>query len=60
MKKPQSWKHNSGLNSISACCHSVQNVLFSLLLTENVKLEMCKVYIILYCAGVKFNLTEVE
>jgi len=35
-------RNNSRLNTGSACCHSVQNTLFCVLLLENVVLKVCK------------------
>ena len=37
-----SWKNNNKLNSGSACCCSVQNTLFCVLLLGNVWLQICK------------------
>jgi hypothetical protein len=40
----------SRLQSGNACCHSVQNILSSSLLSKNIKI---KVYCLLFCVGVK-------
>jgi hypothetical protein len=47
---------NSRLKSGNVCCHSVQNLLSSNLLSNNLKVKICRTIILpVFCMGVKLG-----